>query len=140
LSFRWWLDGAVGSEAVLDHVFDRPGFHRLGLTVDNGSLAGLAWRDLVVVQPVARELGTEGQAKDWRFELENDNGSGRVVREDDPHGIFGNQCLRFTPNPYPGAYATAIFPKTRDANWNFTGRKHVRFWIRGAEPKPARVS
>lgn len=134
LSFRWWLDGAVGSEAVLDHVFDRPGFHRLGLTVDNGSLAGLAWRDLVVVQPVARELGTEGQAKDWRFEFENDNGSGRVLCEDDPNGIFGNQCLRFAPNPYPGAYATAIFPKTRDANWNFTGRKHVRFWIRALNP------
>ncbi len=41
---------------VLERRFDRPGFHRLSLTVENGALADLAWREVLVVQPVAQEL------------------------------------------------------------------------------------
>ena len=66
--------------------------------------------------------------------VENDDGKGRMSFEDDPNGIIGRQCLRFSPNPYPGAYATAIYPKTRDADWNFVGKKQVRFWIKTQNP------
>ena len=135
IAFHWWMDGQAGDQPIFEHTFSSPGFHRLGLTADNGALAGLAWRDLLVVQPVAQELGTEGQASRWGFELEwNDSGKGRVLFEDDPNGIVGNRCLRFTPKPYPGAYATAIYPATRDAGWNFTGRNSVRFWIKARNP------
>ena len=135
LAFHWWMDGKVGEQSIFDHTFLSPGFHRLGLTVDNGALAGLAWRDLLVVEPVAQELGTEGQSSRWGFDLElNDNGKGRILFEDDPNAIIGNRCLRFTPNPYPGAYATAIYPSTRDAAWDFTGKKSIRFWIKALNP------
>ncbi len=133
--FHWWLEAPAGEKPVLERVFDRPGFERLGLTVDNGALAGLAWRDLLVVAPVARELGTEGQADRWGFELEgNDDGRGRIRFTDDPQGIVGRQCLRFTPDPYPGAYATVIYPATRDAGWDFTGKESIRFWIKTRNP------
>ena len=135
LHFRWWLDGPAGDQAVLDRVFDQPGFHRLGLTVDNGALADLAWRDVLVVQPVAEELGTEGQASRWGYELENnDQDRGRINFEDDSDSVVGRSCLRFTPNPYPGAYATAIYPATRDAHWNFAGKQEIRFWIKTRNP------
>jgi len=62
LTFQWWHDGTAGVHSSLERVFDQPGFHRLGLTVNNGALASLAWRDLLVVRPVSQELGTEGQA------------------------------------------------------------------------------
>ena len=37
-------------------------------------------------------------------------------------------------NGYPGAYATALYPATRDAGWNFSGRNSVRFWIKARNP------
>ncbi len=135
LNFHWWLEGEAGSQSVFERVFDQPGFHRLGLTVDNGALAALAWRDLLVVEPATQELGTEGGAARWGYELElNDHGQGRILFEDDPHAIIGARCLRFTPNPYPGAYATAVYPATRDAAWNLENKKQIRFWIRTENP------
>jgi len=135
LRFHWYLEGAAGEGSVWERTFKEPGFYRLGLTVDNGSRAGLAWRDLLVVEPVAREFGTEGEAARWGYELEsNTDGKGRMLFADDPAGILGTRCLRFTPNPYPGAYATAIYPGTRDAGWNFAGRKQIRFWIKARNP------
>jgi parallel beta-helix repeat protein len=133
LRFHWWAGGEVGEEPVLECVFREPGFYRVNLTVDNSALAGLGWRDLIVVQSVTQELGTEGQANRWGFELENDDGRGHVTFQDD-NGIIGKQSLRFTPNPYPGAYATAIYPKTRDAGWDFSERKQIRFWIKAENP------
>ena len=135
LQFAWWLDGEAGHESVLERTFAQPGFHRLGLTVQNGGLAALAWRDLLVVGPVARELGTEGQASQWGYDLEgNADGKGRIIFADDPNAIVGGRCLRFTPDPYPGAYAAAIFPAARNAAWNLTGRKTIQFWIRAENP------
>ncbi len=135
LNFHWWLAGPAGEQSVLERTFAKPGFYRLGLTVDNGALAGLAWRDLFVVQPVTRELGTEGQASRWGYELEwNQDGKGRIIFADDPQGLIGRACLRFTPNPYPGAYATAIYPATRDAGWSFAGKQEIRFWIKAQNP------
>jgi parallel beta-helix repeat protein len=138
LSFQWWLDGPAGDEAVWERVFAQPGYQRLGLTVNNGALAGLAWRDVLVVSPVAEEIGTEGQAHRWGFELEgNENGAGRVRFEDDQAALVGRQCLRFTPNPYPGAYASTLYPATRDAGWDFSRRSVLRFWIKARNPNLA---
>jgi parallel beta-helix repeat protein len=135
LRFHWYLDGPAGDTSAWEHVFKAPGFYRLSLTVDNGSRAGLAWRDLLVVEPVGQELGTEGEADRWGYDLENNNdGKGRMQFADDSPGIIGTRCLRFIPNPYPGAYATAIYPSTRDANWNFSDRREIRFWIKARNP------
>ena len=135
MAYQWWLDGGAGGQSSLEHVFERPGFHRLGLTVNNGALASLAWRDLLVVRPAAQELGTEGQADRWAFELEgNSDGKGRVRFENDPMAILGRHCLRLTPDPYPGAYATAVYPASRDAGWNFAGKGQISFWIKAQNP------
>ena len=134
LHFRWQAGELTGTSSVFEVTFAKPGFYRLGLTVDNGVLADLAWRDLIVAAPVVQESGTEGQAAQWGFELEGDNGRGRMQFADDPEAVVGRTALRFTPNPYPGMYATAIFPAKRDANWNLTGRTVLRFWIKATNP------
>ncbi len=134
LNFHWWVDGKTGTNATLEHIFNTPGFYRVSLTVENGALANLAWRDLLVVAPVAQELGTEGDATQWGFELESNDGTGRVIFEDDSNAIVGTRSLRFTPNPYPGAYATAIYPAQRNASWNFAGKKALQFWIKVENP------
>jgi hypothetical protein len=53
---------------------------------------------------------------------------------EDNDSVVGKTSLRFTPRPYPGLYATAIFPKSRDADWDFSGAKVVRFWIKAINP------
>ncbi len=135
LHFHWWMGGPAGEQPAWEHIFDKPGFYRLGLTIDNGALGSLAWRDLIVAQPVSQELGTEGQANRWGYELEWDNdGKGRMLFADDANSLIGRSCLRFTPNPYPGAYATAIYPAARDAAWDFSGKTEIRFWIKAQNP------
>jgi parallel beta-helix repeat protein len=135
LHFRWTVAGITGDQTVFEHTFQKPGFYRLGLTVDNGALADLAWRDLVVTEPVKTELGTEDQASRWGFELEgNNDGRGRIQFAADSDAVVGGSSLRFTPNPYPGFYATAIFPRNRDADWDFSSKTKIRFWIKVENP------
>ncbi|HRZ37800.1 MAG TPA: right-handed parallel beta-helix repeat-containing protein [Candidatus Paceibacterota bacterium] len=135
LQFHWWLDGAASQGAQFERVFTQPGFQRLGLTVHNGLRAAMAWRDLLVVAPVREELGTEGPADLWDFELEgNDQGRGRVRFAEDAPGLIGRCALRFSPNPYPGAYATVVYPASRDAGWDWSGRRELRFWIKAQNP------
>lgn len=135
LSYRWWRDGEVGRNSTFERVFRQPGYYRLGVTVDNGALASLAWRDVIVVESNTAELGTEGQAQSWGFELEwNDHGKGQVRFEDDVESLIGKRCLRFTPDPYPGAYATAVYPKTRNAGWDLSQKKEIRFWLKTLNP------
>lgn len=135
LHFRWTAGDLSGGQPAFVHAFTKPGFYRLGLTVDDGVLADLAWRDLIVTEPVKEEIGTEDQAAQWGFELEgNADGRGRMSFAEDADAVVGKTSLRFTPNPYPGQYATAIFPRGRDANWDFSGRTRIRFWIRATNP------
>jgi hypothetical protein len=133
--FRWADGNLASDQPVFVHSFSKPGFYRLGLTVDNGVLADLAWRDLIVSQPVNEEIGTEGQSAQWGFELEgNDDGRGRMSFAEDADAVVGKTSLRFTPNPYPGLYATAIFPRGRDADWDFSDKTKIRFWIKATNP------
>jgi hypothetical protein len=102
--------------------------------VDNGVLADLG-QDLIVSASVKEEIGTEGQAAQWGFELEgNSDGRGRMLFAQDSDSVVGKTSLRCTPNPYPGLYATAIFPSGRDADWNFSGKTRIRFWIKATNP------
>lgn len=135
LNFRWTAGDVTSDQPVFEHTFRKPGFYRLGLTVDNGVLADLAWRDLLVSEPVKEELGTEGQSAQWGFELEgNNDGRGRITFAEETDAVVGKTSLRFTPDPYPGLYATVIFPRSRDADWDLSDRTKVRFWIKATNP------
>jgi parallel beta-helix repeat protein len=134
LTFRWDLGGATADTATVTHSYTEPGFHRVGLTVTNGVLAALAFRDLLVLNEVREEIGTEGNAARWTFELEGNDGRGQMRFTDDTDALFGRHSLRFTPDPYPGAYATARYPASRDAAWNLTGKKQLSFWIKAQNP------
>jgi parallel beta-helix repeat protein len=135
LRYRWDLGGGVFDKATVENTFDKPGFYRVGLTVDNGVLAELAYRDLIVAAEVKDELGTEGQAARWGFDLEGNDGRGKMqFVDDEENALVGRSALRFTPNPYPGLYATAIFPGKRDAEWDLTGKTRLTFWIKARNP------
>ncbi len=134
LTFRWDLGEMTAETPTVTRTFARPGYYRVGVTASNGVLAALAFRDLLVVDEVAREYGTEGEAARWGFELEGDDGRGKMRFSDETDAVVGRHSLRFTPDPYPGAYATAIFPGARDAEWDLSGKQQLSFWIKAQNP------
>ncbi len=137
LSFRWDLGERICSDPIVQHVFTKPGFHRVGLTVDNGPLADLAFRDLLVVDEVKHEFGTEGDAGRWGSAVEGDpTGKAKLVFYDEPQAAVGRSSLRFSPNVYPGLDVTAIYPAARNARWDFSGCRQLSFWLKFQNPNP----
>ena len=137
LTFRWDIAGTISNDRLVQHVFREPGFYRVGLTASNGVLADLAFRDLIVVNEVNNEIGTERQASQWGSEIEGDRtGKAKLIFEDDPGGIIGLAALRFRPNIYPGLNVTAIYPAARNAKWDFSHAKQISFWMKYQNPNP----
>lgn len=135
LGFRWDLGGAIKTDASVEHTFAEPGFYRVGLTVDNGTLADIGYRDLVVSSAGDEEIGTEGDAGNWTAEFTHDGGNrGRMHFTDESDAVAGGFALKMRPEPYPGAYATAIYPKTRDAKWDWSKKKELLVWMKFRNP------
>lgn len=129
LGFRWDLgDGAVATEGKVTHTWKAPGFYRVGLTVDNGALADLAWLDAYVVEDV-EELGTEGGAAAWGFVCQTN--TSKIAFADDPEvRISGKSSLRAHISPYGGFRVAPLYPASKDAKWSLRGKKELVFWAR----------
>ncbi len=135
LSFFWDLGGRRAEGPRVQRIFTKPGFYRIGLTVSNGSLAGLAFRNFLALERIEKELGTEGGCNQWGYELQGDaGGRGKILFANDREALFGRWSLRWRPDPYPGMYATAIYPKGRNAKWDLTHFKKVSFYLRARNP------
>ncbi|KKL83008.1 hypothetical protein LCGC14_1979070 [marine sediment metagenome] len=127
LQFRWDLgDGTVLTTPRVEHPFPTPGFYRVGLTVDNGLLSDLAWRDFYVVDG-REEPATEGQASNWSWV---DRGS-EVAFSDDPQTrISGKSSILALVQPYSGMRVNLLYPKDKHAAWSLAGKTHLVFWIK----------
>ncbi|HOS91742.1 MAG TPA: right-handed parallel beta-helix repeat-containing protein [Armatimonadota bacterium] len=135
LEFDWDIGDVRAQGPKVTHVFDRPGFYRVGVTVSNGTLADLAYADLVVGETGVTEIGTEGQAERWGFAFEIDGeGRGRMEFGDDADAVCGRRSLRLRADPYPGGDATAFFPATRDLGLDIAGRSRLVLWVRAENP------
>jgi hypothetical protein len=130
LTFRWDVGGTVLAGPVVEHAFTEPGFYRVGLTVHNGHLGALAYRDFYVVGR-APETATEGHAKKWGFTMANNaDGRGRVTITDDPTAIVGRRSVKFRVDPYKGHDVALILASPRGAPWNLTRKTHLTFWLK----------
>jgi parallel beta-helix repeat protein len=127
LQFAWELgDGTRAESRRVEHVFTTPGFHRLGLTVSNGSLSELAWRDLYVVDD-AKEIGTEGQSGRWK----GVDPQSRVTFCDDRETrISGRSSIYALVRPYSGGRVSLLYPATSNAGWSLSGRSRIVFWVK----------
>lgn len=131
LTARWDVAGELKTGVRIEHTFHKPGFYRVSAIIENGGLADLGFRDVVVGEAVTEEVGTEGHAARWTFEMQgNNDGAGKVLFGDDPDAVVGRFSTRWTPDPYKGMYVTAIFPEARDAGWDLAGRKKAVFWLK----------
>ncbi len=135
LGFRWDLAGRIKSGAAVEHTFAEPGVYRVGLTVDNGTLADIGFRDMVVSAAGEEEIGTEGDSGNWGYEFAGDpEKKGRMHFADDGDAVAGGFALRLRPDPYPGAYATAVYPKAKDATWDWSAKTELRVWVKYRNP------
>lgn len=127
LRFLWNLgDGTFATTADVRHRFHAPGFYRVGLTVNNGLLSDLAWRDFYVVDDLP-EKGTEDDAGDWTW---SDPKSEVRFLRDELVRISGNASLSALVEPYSGGRLNLVYPKSRDAHWILEGKTHLVFWMR----------
>jgi len=126
LAFRWDLgDGTIVDQPRVAHVFRAPGFYRVGMTVTNGLLSDLAWRDFYVVEE-GPEWGTEGQARDWGWV----DPQSSVTFEDDPQCIAGATAVRALVDPYSGTFVHLLYPQSKQADIPLAGKTQFVFWIK----------
>ncbi|HND50884.1 MAG TPA: hypothetical protein PLV92_00750, partial [Pirellulaceae bacterium] len=106
----------------------KPGFYRVGLTVDNGRLSNLAWRDFYVVEKVD-EWGTEaaGDAAAWSW---FDPRSSVTYSLDEQIRISGRQSLKAVVSPYSGGRVNLLYPATKSAAVPLAGKKRLVFWLK----------
>ncbi|MEQ4206625.1 discoidin domain-containing protein [Actinopolymorpha sp. B9G3] len=97
LSFRWEFgDGDVATTARATHRFLDPGFHRVGLTVDDGALAGLDHLDVHVLGE-GDETGTEpSDAGRWAAEAAPGGDGAARVAADHERGLLGKGSVRLS--------------------------------------------
>ncbi len=95
LAYRWEFgDGDVATEARATHRFLDPGFHRVGLTVDDGGLAGLDHLDVYVLGS-GGETGTDPRdARAWSATADEGAGGTAQVSADDRRGLLGDGSVR----------------------------------------------
>ncbi len=121
---RWDLgDGTIATEATVSHVYAKPGFYRVGLTICNGQRADLDWRDLYVVDG-RDELGTDAAAWSW-----SDPASKVRFSADPKTKLVGEASILAEVGPYGGGRVGLVCEATGDR----PGHTLV-FWIRAQNP------
>jgi hypothetical protein len=128
LDFHWDLgDGTTAARAKsITHKFTHPGFYRIGLTVNNGLLSDLAWRDFYVVGK-APEIGTEGQAAEWTW---FDPQSKVKFSDDKETKIAGQSSVFARAQPYGGFRLNLLYPSSKKAGWSLEGKTRLVFWFK----------
>ncbi|WP_148598187.1 right-handed parallel beta-helix repeat-containing protein [Aquisphaera giovannonii] len=127
LTFAWDLgDGTRADSAVVRHAFAKPGFHRLGLTVSNGSLSEIGWRDLYVADE-GEDLATEGRAASWIW---RDPDSRVAFADDEATRVIGRSSVAARISPYGGGRVELVYPTAKDAAWPLRGRTELVFWLK----------
>lgn len=127
-TFRWDLgDGTTSTkQGPPPHAFKSPGFYRVGVTANNGSLSSLAWRDFYVVGN-APEIGTDGEAADWTW-FDPDS---KVKFSDDKETIIaGSSSVFALAQPYGGQRLNLLYPSSKKAGWSLKDKTRLVFWFK----------
>jgi hypothetical protein len=99
------------------------------LTVDNGILSDLAFRDVYVTDD-AQEIGTEGSAEDWSW---IDPGSQCRFQSDRENYLCGTHSLHAIVQPYSGGRVTLVHTIPGDAA-TVADASSLVFWLKARNP------
>ena len=129
LTYRWRIAPNVNAvDATFPVTFPAPGFYRVALTVCNGLLSDLAWRDVYVVENLA-EIGTDATADGWDWV---DPQSKVVFTADEAVRLVGKSSLRANINPYSGGrvFLRYTIPTEPLA---LAGKTSICFWLKARD-------
>jgi len=130
LTFQWDAGGEWATTPVVERAFDKPGFYRVSLTVSNGVLSDLAYRDVYVVAEVA-ELGAEGGAASWKWSCVDKSGQpGRIEVTEGRDALVGQRCLEVRAAAAGGFVLTGSLALTPDAARPLSDERTLQFWLR----------
>ncbi len=147
LACRWDLgDGTVAEGPRVEHRWRRAGRMRVGVTVNDGVLAGLAHLDALVHDGLP-ELGTEpagvpgkpgvpGVLADWSVSDETGASAARFGAAD-PRvvpPVVGAGAVHAHVEPYGGGRVGLLWPASRDAGRPLTGASELIVWLRVRNP------
>jgi parallel beta-helix repeat protein len=122
----WTGDPVLFETPRIRHVFEKEGFYRIGLTVDNGYTASLAWVDCYVRRR-APELGTEGSAGSWSASS-RERGPMRVTH--DSTTVFsGKESLHVSAADFPGGTFELQY-KPESGPLDLSKQKSLVFWLK----------
>lgn len=125
LHFRWELgDGSVAEESIVKHCFATPGFYRISLTVDNGQLADLSYKNVFVIDE-GEETGTEDKADNWLL-ISNDPAI--QISNDYTHYVQGLSSLRISTEK--GSRHRAIYPAGKGLNLDLSTKEYLTFFYK----------
>ncbi len=125
LTFHWRVPpDRGGDQSSFAPLFTEPGFYRVALTVSNGLLSDLAWRDLYVIEPI-EELGTEGEANAWTW---SDPNSRVEFSQDQEVRLVGDASVRANVAPYSGGRVTLKYALPTPAS--LESMTQVVFWLK----------
>lgn len=132
LAYQWRSeDGFAATNARVEHAFAAAGAYRVGVTVDNGALAGLAWLDVYVVEP--GDLAPDPTAWAWT------DTSGRckvAFAADRERRLVGDDAVRATIDPYDGMRVSLLWPASKKAGLSLAGRTRLVFWLAAIDADP----
>ncbi|MCA9169138.1 MAG: right-handed parallel beta-helix repeat-containing protein [Planctomycetales bacterium] len=139
LTFYWSMQSALPLQSIelgqqptpaeLRHTFDRPGFYRLALTVNNGVFSDMAFRDIYAIRNVTEAI-PEDDTSGWSC-VEVDS-TVRFAAIDDG-ALVGRRFLRADINPYSGNRVTlrlSLSASVSEASDDALPPRYLSFWMR----------
>lgn len=123
----WSRTVARGTASAIEHTFEKPGFYRVGLTVDDGALASLSWVD-VYATGKEDESATEHGIGNWMASGGGDPGDRlKADISEDLAALVGSHAMRARIDPYHGGEVSFRLPLPPRPE---RGRRALAFWLR----------
>ncbi|MEO2074888.1 MAG: right-handed parallel beta-helix repeat-containing protein [Bacillus sp. (in: firmicutes)] len=122
LGYRWDLgDGNIEGSPVVSHKYEKPGFYRVGLTVNNGKLSDLSYINVYVTEK-GTEIGTDDTAN-WEI-----SSQGATVKKDKSNAIKGDASISVTAGS--GTNHTLLYPKGKNLQLDASDKNMLSFWFK----------
>lgn len=119
-------DGATATGSNVEHAYRKPGFYRIGILGEDLFSASLRVHEIYVLTPGA-DLSEIPVAR-WAADSGGSPSRNTKITEDPETKLKGKSSIHVVTDSADSV--NIYFPKTRDANWNVTGKKSIQLLLK----------